>query len=187
MFRKHTTRKTFQNQQAGQGPQFRAGYALPVKLLLPHLPGAPLMFGSVSSINLFISGILEALSTLLRTAFNGSACCVEMNFHCLLGHLLFCQLVQCLSCWELNKSHCGCSWARRINQPAARIRSKAGSGCLDAMTMITRPVSSSHTDLCLTLRARVHGPWYRSLFGGLLAPCNKLQRRCSCARLCHLE
>ena len=45
------------------------------------------------------------------------------------------------------------SWACRVHQPAARIRLKPGSCCLEAMTMtmITRPVSSSHTSLCLAL------------------------------------
>ena len=63
-------------------------------------------------------------------------------------------------------------WACRVHQLAARIRSKPGSYCLDAMTMmmITRSVNPSHTDLCLALRARVQGSWSRSLFGEMFVP-----------------
>ena len=70
-----------------------------------------------SSINLFISSTPGAVSSgpehpatsSLRTAFNGSACWVEMTL-------------------------CGFSWASRIRQPAARVRSSPESYVRDATT-----------------------------------------------------
>ena len=61
------------------------------------------------------------------------------------------------------------AWADGSTSPL-QVFDRAHNGWLDAMTMITRPLDSSHTDLCLAMRARVFGPWSRlPLVGGFLA------------------
>ena len=94
-----------------------------------------------SSINLFVSDMLEALLSLPRTAFNRSACWVEMNFdglldHCLSSISLFISLLlgaELIVLWIVLGStdlSADCtsstplgSLAQRGHQPAARISS----------------------------------------------------------------